>query len=242
MLFGGAVNSHPTLKTLLMLPVKPYDLYWYLYTLILLYLIFSLDKIRMLPPKILLPAFTAVNLIGGRLIPGDVWFQLRSVCYYLIFFYMGILLRKYKDSKFFSVRPILIFGAVAGVFCVLFWNSKDHINSIWGVNLAVGMGLSLLLLFLFENFPVLGNCRLLQLYGKHALEVYLFHSYFVSILRTLDRRFGFGNVYIATVLCFVIPSACVLCFAVVCEKLKLSGLLFRPAFFLRDVLRSRRTG
>ena len=105
-IMGSAVNQEVTLKDIACIWYKPLPSFWYLYTLVVLYGLFSALLPRKIDRWVLLFGATALTIAGQLLDLG--WIILEQVSYYTIFFYIGICGRKYKQG---------VHGDLIRVFC-----------------------------------------------------------------------------------------------------------------------------
>lgn len=210
------------------LPVKPFGVFWYFYTLSQLYLVFSAQRVHAIPPKRMLPLLLVVGLISTNWIPASIWFHFRSLCYYSFFFYLGILLCDRGEYWIFKKEAVWTAATAAFILCVLYWSPDHTINNIPTVNMFVGIGFTMLLFWGFRRFSVIGNCAVLQYIGRHTLEIYLFHTYFTSGFRQIDRLLKLDNVYLSIIINSSIGLVASICIAWVLKKLKLSTLVLKP--------------
>ncbi len=91
LLLGGFVNRTVSVSDLLLICVKPIELYWYLYVLILYYLIFSADRIRNTPVPVVLTVLFGLSAVSD-LMPDIAWGRITLLLSNGIYFYMGMLL------------------------------------------------------------------------------------------------------------------------------------------------------
>lgn len=229
----GYANGVASLSMIAWLPVKPFGVFWYFYTLSQLYVIFSIRRIYSLPSKWMLLLLTVISLIGTNWISASIWFHFRSLCYYMFFFYLGILLCTRREYWIFKKEIIWLAAAAAFVLCILYWLPECTINNIPTVNFIVAFGFSMLIFVAFRKYSVLGNCKILKHMGNHTLEIYLFHTYFTSGFRQIDRIFRIENVYLSIFINSIIGVLAPVCIVQVLNRMKLAELVLKPASFLR---------
>lgn len=99
MLFAAQVNSTYTLTDLLMIPVKTMAPYWYLYVLVFLYLIAWAAEKGKQPEFIKVIFFLGISFLS-ELVSNGIFFEIKRILYYSVFFYLGIYFAK-------SAAPVL---------------------------------------------------------------------------------------------------------------------------------------
>ena len=226
MLFSRYVNTQVAATDLALIPVKPIGLYWYLFVLMINYLVFSRETVLRQKPAAVLTAAFVLGAVSSW-IPEYLIFDVKRVCYYFLFFYLGIVLN--KRSGILKKRYIL-FGSLPCVILlyVLFWSPTRQLNSVPLVNQALGILCTLLVFCAFQQFKILGENRLLVWIGRYALEIYLLHTFFLTACRPLFQRMNIDSLAVilavSTVLGVLLPIAV----SVLCKKIGVYGFLFSP--------------
>ena len=225
-LLSAFVNTQLTVKNLLMIPIKPFDLYWYLYIVILYYIIFS-RRIVVKQPKLAVLLVTIALAITSYWVP-DTWlFGIKNFLYFMPFFYLGCLLSskaELLDRKelVYILLPIII------LLFTLFWRNEEPLKSIRFVNLAIGGGTALCLFCAFKQYKLLGENRFLSFVGSYSLEIYLFHTYFVTFCRTVFSRMNINNSLLILIISTSLGVAAPIGIAWVCRKIGIHKYLFTP--------------
>ncbi len=234
---GKYTNNPISMYDILLILIKPIYPYWYLYILIFLYLIFSIDFLKRINRYILLLVFAVLALVSQLF--SFSYFEINKLLYYSFFFYIGMVLKS-TDAKVVKRKlPIFILFCTSVVLCILLWNPEKYINGYFGTSIVVALGGSLMLLWLFYNVDFLGNNRFLQLIGRYCLEIYVIHCVFTAGLRTVFLKIGIENVYLSFVLNGVISTAIPVVFSIICKKLKIHGLLFKPVTYISNFINKR---
>lgn len=222
-------NGDTTFHDILLIGVKAIFPYWYLYVLIIYYLFFSIPLFSNKKAEPFLLAGVIGLCICSRFVPEDTWFQLRYFMYYLPFFYFGFL---YSNGLgvFSKVKIVVPAFISAAILFVSFWRAGiPHV--IPGDKLLVAFGFVSLIWWLFENVPFFGKCRLFQICGKYALEIYVLHCVFTAGNRVVLPRLGITNIYFNIICNLVISTVIPMAFAVTCKMVGIHDLFFRPASF-----------
>ena len=235
---GKFANKPIFIKDIFMILIKPIYPYWYLYILIFLYLIFSVDGLYKVNKYVLVSLFVVLALISQ--VFTFPYFEINKLLYYVFFFNMGIFLKNcnINDLKAKILTAVLFFMSVALI--VLLWSPERYINSCFAVSIIVALGISLMLWCLFINIRFLGGSSLLQMVGRYCLEIYVIHCVFTAGLRIIFPRVGIENVYVSVILNTVISTIIPMMFSAICKKLNIHGLLFRPVTYISNLINSRR--
>lgn len=238
LIFSGSVNSEVGFTDILFIWAKPMPSYWYLYVLIALYLIFSLDRIRRVNPKLLLCVLLGVSVIGSFL-PGSLWFQIPRIAYYAFFFYCGILRCQKSDSKLWKSPAGSVISAAAVIICAILVANNIEVNEMPVVNIFVAAGLSGLLWRMFERLDRVGSSAavpVLNTLGKNMLEIYVMHCFVAAAVRIILPRLGITNIAVSLMLNFAVSVLAPVICSYVLKYIKLHGYIFR----LFSTVRSRR--
>lgn len=233
-LTSGVLIAEITFLDIALIWIRPIDICWYLYVLIILYLIFSISRLTEINRWVLLAIFAATAVYSRViLIP---WFEIRQTLYYAIFFFIGITGKKYRNwiigNKYLTIA---LFVAAFGSG-VMIWNEElntsNYANLIYILNIVAALGISLSLWYVFEHIKFIGKCRIWQLCGRHSLEIYAIHTFFVAGLRLVFPKIGIHNVYISIVLNLFISTTIPLLFSTLCKKLYIHELFFKPVTYV----------
>ena len=101
----------------------------------------------------------------------------------------------------------------------------------WYGNWRFGIALSTCWIFLwvFRRCRPLAENRLLQLLGKHCLELYLLHTFFTAGLRSLLPLLGLQTAWPSVIVNFLLSTGISLALAVLAGRFPFMDYLFRPA-------------
>lgn len=225
------VNKPVSLWDVLMIWGKTIYPYWYLYVLVMIYGVFSIGAVRRCGGKLLLPVLV-VACLGSNLLPRHCWFELEHFFFYLLFFYVGMLIRRCNgaERQWMVARWLLAVAAV--VLSVLYWNDSRCLYLIPGANMVIAMGISLVLMWAFAKWKVLGNHPLFRLCGEYCLEIYVLHCFLTAGNRVFLPMLGIHGLWPSLVANTVISTALPIGFAWVTKKIGIHELLFRPWSFL----------
>ena len=226
--FSGYINKPVSFADIWMIWCKPISPY--LYDLVLLYLLF------------VLPVFYRGNryLMTGLLIAlaflsswvSFSWFQIASVLYFGLFFYMGYSDKVHPKWLIGNKWVTLCAAAVSMVLCIFFWPSDvGTLNAVPIANVLIAGGLSLVFWYLFQNIRFFSENRFLRLIGRHSLEIYVLHCFFTAGFRAVFRALGVHDPFVSVLLNFVLSTAISLTCAYICKWIGIHELFFKPVSF-----------
>ena len=234
-LCGRFVNRGVDITDILMIWAKPIDPYWYLYILVALYLIFSIKKINLFDERICFVIMLCISLVSPFIHFG--YFRITSIMYYSIFFYIGMLYSKNGslNSKWFTMAIFMTSVVLTLIFWKKTYKADAFISNIPIVKLSVALGIILAMWFVFEHVGFSSNNSLLKLCGRYSLEIYVIHCVFTAGFRTIFPKIGITNVYLSIILNFIISTAIPILFSVLCKKLNIHGLFFKPVTYIANL-------
>ena len=220
------VNTQLTVKNLLMIPIKPFELYWYLYIVILYYLVFSCTFVNRQNEYAIIILTIAMAVISYW-VPETWLFGIKNFLYFIPYFHLGCVISRHvemqnKKALVFALVPILV------LFFTIFWNNEKQINSIRFVNLIVGIGMTICLFGAFKQYRFLGDNKILSSIGRYSLEIYLFHTYFVTFCRTVFNKLRIDNSLMIIVISTSIGVVAPIVIACISKKIGIHKYMFAP--------------
>lgn len=224
------VNKPVEASAILWILGKPIYPYWYLYVLLVQYLLFAIDKVRTCDPRILLPVLLCMSAVSGYVDTHD-WFQIKHILQYTVFFYLGILLAEGSDIRLFSPSLVILLLTVSAAVTAVFWNADRYICSIPFFNTVAALGIVMSLLYLFSRVPIFEK-RVLSLFGRYSLEIYLIHCFLTAGNRVLFSKIGIENFWASVALNLLISTAAPMILALLAKSLGFYDLFFRPGRLL----------
>ena len=225
--FSDAVNNAVTFSDLFMIWAKPIQLYWYLYVLMFFYIVFAIMVEKQIPCLVLLLVTGVLSLCSGCF-PSVKWFEISRILFNGFFFCLGIYLERLKTNRYSNnAKWLMILVAVALYSWYLF--KAVNPNSVPALNTVVAFGLVMLLIEIFM-LKTRKQVVFFQIVGKYSLEIYILHTYIATALRTILPRIGISDCFLSILISFLLSSLIPLLIGVIAKKVKVSNLLFRPAY------------
>ncbi len=226
-------SDQATLSTLLLIPIQPFGIYWFLYVLMALTVLACfffkyVSRVRVWALSLILA------VVAPFIVMTDL-FELHRLLLMAPFFLFGILLRKGIVSVSSIASGVTV--VVAFVLLILSFCGFGELRVMNVSIIVIALGLCIFFIRLFQC-PVLAESSALTFCGRHSLEIYLIHTYVISAERALLPH---TNVWVSLLLSSVLATVVPLVLAVILQKINLHSLIFRPAYLLRDKLASRRS-
>ena len=181
---GGSVNDIVRPIDILLIPVNPIGVYWWLYVLIFIYIdiyFYFTCIYKKVNKHALLTILFVLYLISSMIIKEEwtQWLEIRRIVYYLFIFIVGIEYERITDRK--KLWPIILISLIISLMLIaLFWNREEEIYHIPILNAILALLLGVSILWMFENISYLNKSKLLQLMGAHSLEIYLIHVFITA--------------------------------------------------------------
>lgn len=204
-------------KTILELPIHPYDQFWFIYDLFFVFLLFYILK-KFISKNL---TILIISFVFVMISPWVHFWELGIIFYNFFYFTLGLYL--YNSGyleKILKHGWIYVVLSIA-LFTVLFMNKVDVNMILARVPLAV--------LGVFGCIYIsqkLQNVKFLNYVGQLSLEIYLMHWFAVAGSRIILIKLGFRNVIglviIETVLGILVPILMYKIF----EKLHINKFLF----------------
>ena len=240
MLFDSDVNIKFTCDDLLLMPVKPMGIYWYIYVLILYYLLFYFWGKINLKDKYKLIITALISILGSFIsVDFDFVFPLRRFLIYIFFFYLGMYVSKFPKTKIISGAAFAVYLSGSVISAVLIYVFDTRTLNAGAVGIISAMCLSMFVIYLFEKISFLKNAKVFNLFGIYSLEIYVTHNFITAANRIILLKLGITNFYFNLILNFImavfIPVIC----SFVLKKVKLHKAVFRPFSYLSDKKYSR---
>ncbi len=229
-LCGRFTNAKTSISDILLIAFKPISPYWYLYILIFYYLIFSVKRLCRADNRLILAVSVVVSLLSFFV--STSLFELHRFMYFIFFFYLGIMCRKNNGGFFENGAAAAIMFLVGATLLLL--TLTDTIGDVMGASMIIALGISQALWCAFKKLKPLGENRLLELCGRYCLEIYVLHCVFTSGARAVFPDFILNNYALSVALNFVISTAVPILFSLVCKKLNIHGLFFKPVTYLSE--------
>ena len=225
-IFSRYVANQVSPMALLLIPVKPLELYWYLYVLMIYYFVFSREAVVRQKSAVIFAVTLALGAASWW-IPRGWLFDADRLLYHPLFFYLGITLNKKpglleKKAAVFALLPCIL------SLYILFWNGKTPLHQTLIVNQALGVACTVFLFAAFSQCRLPGENPFFLFIGKYSLEIYLLHTFVLTACRALFHRMNLENPVLIILISTAAGLALPILFTAACKKMGIYSLLFNP--------------
>lgn len=186
---GDSVNDAVTIVDMLLIPINPIGVYWWLYVLSFVYLIVAFIINKHVNINLFVSISFVFFAISSTLIDKSwtQWFEIRRIFYYLFIFVIGIEYQHIKNRKrFWWVALLLLLISIVTI--ITFWNDEREIYHIPFVNAVVALSAGIALLWSFEHIRLLRNNNIIQIIGKFSLEIFVLHVFITAGSRFIINK------------------------------------------------------
>lgn len=182
---ASSVNNPVTIYDLISIFWKPLMVYWYLYSLILMYLVFSIFHIHEITKQklsiFLIFSFLIhfLNIKLGIIVP---------TVYHMYFFALGGYLLTFNFKDAIKTKTFILFIILLFINCFLYLNEVKFSSSIsLFKNLLIANIVIFLCFYLFNNFKY-RFYEILDIIGFYSLHIYVIHCFFTAGMRILLQK------------------------------------------------------
>ena len=232
--FNQYSNSSGSWMDIMMLPIKFTPPYWYLYVLVVFYLVFMLT--RNVSPRIIFPVLIVLAIVQKMIFSNVLGYtNVYQIMYNALFFYIGIIIKRYQKNIKKYQKAFIIVTAVLLVMTVDFDTLyiDDMISSVPVVSIVSALGVCWILWLLFLKIKFTDKSMLARI-GNASLEIYLTHCFFTAGNRTLFARLGVTNLLVSVLLNLVLSIAASLIVAEISKKIHLYDVFFSGKLVTRQ--------
>ena len=220
---------HPvSKKDLFLIWLKPIGHMWYLYILLLLYLVFSLNIVKSAPIWIKIIITAALCLVSTKI--NYAMFNTHNLLRYSFFFFVGTLLVEEK-TFLWRRRLCIVGGGISLAIVIISMISGYAPENVFGIQMLTGLGLSLLFLWSFKNVKALSIIKVLKYLSSYSLEIYILHQYPAVAMTKIVKWLGW-NAYIGFIVSFLCSIIIVVFIVELMKKFKIYNPLFNPAKYI----------
>jgi fucose 4-O-acetylase-like acetyltransferase len=223
-LFNGSVNNSYSLYDLILIPIKPIALYWYLYVLIFLYMIsYKIvgNKIRNITIFLIT---ICVSLFAAFYKFNNTGFPLRLILYFFAFFWMGIIIISNLDVC--KNRCIVTISLMITIISFVVTIMEGKVIGYWG-NCIFPLAICFICVYVFFNIKIFNQENILILFGKYSLEIYLFHSYITAGNRIFLFKIGIESFAINVLINFFMAISIPILISKIMKKLNIHKYIFK---------------
>ncbi len=232
LVFPTQVVDTVTYIDFLKIPIKPVDVLWYIYVLSMFYAVaYFTYKIH----DVVLLVIAFGMCFAGQYFKIQL-FALSSFMFYYIYFFLGVLLSKYSILySFDKAKPVYV-GMLYALSVFLLSTIWFFVNifTIKFIGILAKIIVIVSVLLFFYRSKWIGNSTVLISCGRHSLEIYLMHSYLITLCAMIIPKLNLNNfpLYFAVgvLTAILIPVGC----AALLKKLGIYNFVFMPVKCLSE--------
>lgn len=193
---GNMANSSTDLRTLYTIPFKPYDIYWFLLNLLLIFIFYSFLDYKIKNGKIILAIALIIFFISITI--KFNYSYISTIIVYLgngFYFYLGKII--YKKNIF--IKKIYAISSIILYLIVNLMAFKSR-NSNIIIILTLVLLMAYAVIFISKNIKYGFFSRLLIYIGKNSMCIYVLHTIFTAFLRIILNKLNINNFIIQSIL------------------------------------------
>lgn len=176
-----------------------------------------------------------VSIIGSFIDSNfETFFPLKRLLIHMSFFYMGIYIAKYPETKMMSKSALVIYftgSIISSASCFILGYRLFSIKILGIISAAC---LSMFAIYLFKNIHFLKDLRILNICGKYSLEIYVMHNFITAANRIILFKAGIVNFYLNILVNLIMAVGIPILFAVILKKINIHKVVFRPFTFIYE--------
>lgn len=189
-LFSGMTNRGQGLHQVLLLPIKPYAQFWFLYDLFFMFILYRL--LRMKCSKQITVVIATIIFFISPFIP---YWEVERISHYFIFFALGGLLQSYSIKSNIPLSTG-IFIVINAIYFVVQQQHALGVEMQRFFDLCLGVSG---IYFIYSLTQSLNISSLIKI-GKLSMPIYLMHLLATAGIRIILFKLGIANLMIQLIL------------------------------------------
>ena len=230
---GGSINHPVSVQTLITNIYNPTFIYWYIYSLMLMYLFYSVVKIKQITVNTLLILSIAACIV--KILPVNIGIVGKTIYFMYFFAFGGYLCNNHKYQNI-SKKFFLFCCGMVVLNLFLYCNNINFITSIEIIKGFILANAAIIITY----YIFLNNHKfnILKIFGLFSLHIYLMHDFIVAGTRMTFIKLGNENLIaylaIGTILGTIIPVL----IARFCENKGILNYPFAPVKTLKALTKA----
>lgn len=181
-----SINSSVAIKELITIPIKPFDIYWFLLALLSIFVVYSFMDYKNVNHKVIL-GFGLVSLIISFYIE-----QYMPNLYYIknIFYYIGLGFYFYLGSELFNrkLNKKILIPLIAGYIVLNVMNYYFQWKSSI-IEILMALTMIIFLVIYAQNYKKsLTTSNFIVKMGRESMIIYVIHTFFTAFTRILLNK------------------------------------------------------
>lgn len=236
-IFRNFTLPQVTIADLLMIPIKPIDIMWYLYCIFFLLVYVNIIDTFCKNKEVLFCILFTIAVLYSRNI---IWAGLNYPLQYMVYFYLGCIIRKICDGK---KHINTIIGATLILYIVTWMLEMFEIGSYTRFYKVVSACCASMCLILFFTKYMVQEIPLINHMGRITMPIYLIHILFTGGVCTVMLNIT-ANRIVQVIVGFMIPwLVCFGGYEYVIKRIKVFDFIFYPDKYIEvDANKGERKG
>ena len=232
--FTPGTNHSNSLSDMLHIWHRPVAQYWFLFSLLLLFIIWVFLS-NFINDKLILVLMVFVNM-AVVLLDAKV-FCWNYVGDFFVVFGLGVILSElYVDKLNIAVKILILLMHVA-VVTIVFNYDLVSLFYVGEIRRLVGVTASIVLISLLKHFDIIN--KLLLVVNKYSFPIYLLHTIFTSATRIVLKKIGLNNSIIHSILGIIVGIVIPMIIANITSKIYPLDFFFYPSKTIKKIKASK---
>lgn len=218
--------------------IKPSNFFWFLYTLIGIFIIIPIIEKIFKKNCIKVLCITLLLNIIGKFFTINI-FVIDTFFVYAFYFYLGVVIKeKFNKREMKLIEAIISIILYIFLTIIYFWGA-NYIKNYIVVNFIETI-IAILGVFAASNiFRVMEDkivdIKIWNLIGKYTFQIYILHVFFTSGMRILLFKIGLYNSCIHIIVGFLMGIICPIIASIIAEKSCYLNIFFFPEKTIKNI-------
>lgn len=224
MMFSDSVNNPKGLQDLLDIFNKPIAPYWFLYTLLSIFIVIPIIEKICKNNKLFILFILLILKIFSIFVRTNLYF-IDSIFSYSIYFYIGNFIKDKNEesTNFNNAIAILLYFILALVLYININRINQQILEVIKIFLAI-IGIEICI----NNFKGIKSSKILDIIKKYTFQIFLLHTFFAAGVRIIMIKLSIDNYFIHFVIGLLSSLYLPVIVGIFSEKVRFLNFFFYP--------------
>lgn len=237
MVFADSVNNPRGVQDILDIFNNPMPPYWFLYTLLSVFIMMPLIEKIFNNKKYLILLVLLLLKVISIFIKTNIYF-LDSFFFNAIYFYIGNFINikinniETKKIKQIMYNVLLMIGYL--VITIIIYANIDRINEniLELIKIVLAISGTYICISIFRNIK---KCKILDTMKQYTFQIYLLHTIFAAGIRIVMFKLGIQNYVIHFIVGLLASIYVPVLVGIICEKTKYLNFFFYPTKTIKEI-------
>lgn len=225
MIFSTSVNTKRGIDDILNIFNNPMPPYWFLYSLLSLFIIIPLIEYVCKYNKRLVFSLLIILKIVSIFVKTNIYF-IDTIMSYAIYFYFGCFIKEEKEYNR-KHKENFLFISLYFIFSLVYYNYRIILNSniigIFNIIFAIA-GIWICINIFRTKFKSI----FLNTFKKYTFQIYLMHTIFAAGIRIVLLKLNIDNYFIHLIIGLILSIYVPVLISIISEKIKYTDFFFYP--------------